>query len=98
LKIDKIIQEARSGQRLIRAVITGGKARLNSIIITSLTTILAVVPQMWGNNVSTALQNPVSLAIVIGLGAGTLVSIYLIPALFYFVYRRKQSSVMVIKP
>jgi multidrug efflux pump subunit AcrB len=98
LKIDKIIQEARSGRHLIRAVITGGRARLNSIIITSLTTILAVVPQMWGNNVSTALQNPVSLAIVIGLGAGTLVSIYLIPALFYFIYSPKQSSLMVINP
>lgn len=89
LKIDKIIQEVRSGKGLLRSVVAGGRARLNSILITSLTTIFAVVPLMFGHNLATALQNPVSLAIAVGLGAGTLVSIYLIPALFYFLYKTK---------
>ncbi|NMC40131.1 MAG: efflux RND transporter permease subunit, partial [Bacteroidales bacterium] len=87
LKIDKIIQEVRSGNGLLRSVLAGGRARLNSILITSLTTIFAVVPQMFGRNLATALQNPVSLAIAVGLSVGTLVSIYLIPALFYYLYK-----------
>lgn len=88
LKIDTIIKLMDSGYSLLRAIFEAGKRRLKPIIMTSLTTILAMVPFLFQHGMGAELQKPLALAIIGGMTIGTLVSLYVVPLLFYVLKRR----------
>ena len=88
LKIDTINRLRRQeGMNIIEAIHEGGKRRLRPIIMTSLTTILAVLPVLFGSDLGSELQTPLALAIAGGLGLGTVVSLYFIPLAYWFIYK-----------
>ena len=93
LKIDTINRSPhlRSGTRrgLIRAIMEAGRRRLRPIVMTSLTTILALLPFLSHGSMGAAIQYPMSLTLVIGMVAGTAVSLFLIPLLYYLVREMK---------
>jgi multidrug efflux pump subunit AcrB len=89
IKIDTINRLRRSGQYSIReAIHEGGKKRVNPIIMTSLTSILAVIPFLWGQDLGASLQKPLALALIGGMTVGTLVSLWLIPLLYALIYKK----------
>lgn len=59
------------------------------IIMTSLTTIFSLLPFMSRGSIGADMQFPLSLAILIGMVIGTLVSIFFVPILYYSIYRKK---------
>ncbi|MFV0522068.1 MAG: efflux RND transporter permease subunit [Mangrovibacterium sp.] len=67
LKIDAIQKNLQAGNPLLKAIIKGGHTRLNAILMTSLTTILALVPFAIFPGLGTELQRPLALAGVGGL-------------------------------
>lgn len=83
LKVDTINKLMDNGYSLIRAIFEGGKRRLKPIIMTSLTTTLAISPFLFQGGMGAELQRPLSLAIIGGVGYGTLVSLFFIPLLYY---------------
>lgn len=87
LKIDTIIKLMNSGYSLLRAIFEAGKRRLKPIIMTSLTTILAMVPFLFQHGMGAELQKPLALAIIGGMTIGTLVSLFVVPLLFYMLKR-----------
>lgn len=89
LKIDTINQYARKGMPIMEAIHQGGTRRLKPIIMTSLTTILAMVPFLFGNDMGSRLQQPLAISIIGGMSIGTLVSLYFIPLCYYYLNRRK---------
>ena len=86
LKIDTINKLHRSGTPLREAVMTASSRRMKSIIMTSLTTILAVCPFLAKGSMGADLQYPMSLVIVIGMTVGTLVSLFVVPSVYYSIY------------
>jgi Cation/multidrug efflux pump len=92
LKIDTINQLRQEGYPLLRAVLLGGQRRLKPIIMTSLTTILAVAPFLVRGDMGSDLQYPLSLALIGGMVVGTLVSIFFIPLLYHAIYRKKSAK------
>jgi multidrug efflux pump subunit AcrB len=58
--------------------------------MTSLTTVLAVCPFLIRGNMGSDLQYPLSLVIIAGMTAGTLVSLFVVPALYDCLYRMKR--------
>ncbi|MFA8451216.1 MAG: efflux RND transporter permease subunit [Bacteroidales bacterium] len=91
LKIDAINQLRRNGTPLLEAIHIGGSRRLRPIIMTSLTTILALIPLLFSSGLGADLQKPLALAIIGGMTIGTLISIYFIPMIYYVVYRKKEN-------
>lgn len=87
LKVDTINRLRRSGMELKHAVVEAGGRRMKAIIMTSLTTVLAVVPFLRRGNMGDDLQYPMSLVIITGMTVGTLVSLFVLPALYWSVYR-----------
>jgi len=87
LKVDTINKLMDSGYSLLRSIFEGGRRRLKPIIMTSLTTILALLPFLFQKGMGAELEKPLSLAIIGGMLVGTAVSLYLIP-LMYFVLKR----------
>jgi multidrug efflux pump subunit AcrB len=92
LKVDTINRLYRRGGRtsLLRSIIAAGKMRLRPIVMTSLTTILALVPFLNKNDMGSALQFPLSVTIVVGMIVGTAVSLFFIPLLYFIIYRWKE--------
>ena len=90
LKVDTINRLRKGGMPLKESVLEAGRRRMKAIIMTSLTTILSVVPFLGRGNLGDDLQYPMSVVIIAGLTVGTLASLLLLPALYYSVYKRKE--------
>ena len=89
LKVDTINRLRKQGMPLIKAVFVGGHSRLKPIIMTSLTTILALVPFLSRVDMGSDLQYSLSLAIIIGMTIGTIVSLLFIPLAYYTIYKKR---------
>lgn len=92
LKLDTINRLRTAGMALREAVLTGSRRRMKAIVMTSLTTILAVVPFLARGSMGADLQYPMSLVIIVGMVVGTLVSLFVVPAVYYSVYVRKERA------
>ena len=96
LKIDTINHNPhlQAGTRLglIRAIMEAGRRRLRPIVMTSLTTILALMPFLSHSSMGAAIQYPLSLTLIIGMTVGTAVSLFFIPLLYYIVKKPLASN------
>ena len=81
LKVD-MINKLQQRLTLPQALQEAGLRRLKPILMTSLTTILALLPILFANGLGADLQQPLALSIIAGLAMGTIASIYLIPLLY----------------
>ncbi len=84
LKIDTINQLRREGYSLLRAMLLAGQRRLKPILMTSITTILALVPLLFTTGLGAELQRPLALIIIGGMIIGTVVSLFFIPLCYYY--------------
>ncbi|WP_027450771.1 efflux RND transporter permease subunit [Xylanibacter brevis] len=89
LKVDTMNRLYRSGHTLLHAVVEAGHRRLKPIVMTSLTTILALVPFLHRGDMGSALQFPLSLTLTVGMVVGTLVSLFIVPLEYYVIYHLK---------
>ena len=89
LKVDTMNRLRREGMPLVTAIWHGGHSRLRPIVMTSLTTILAILPFLSRGDMGSALQYPLSLTLIVGMMAGTLVSLFFIPLVYYLIYRKR---------
>lgn len=85
LKIDTVNQLRKEGMGLMDAIHEGGRRRLKPIVMTSLTTVIALMPQMMGSDLGAKLQLPLSLTMLGGMTIGVLVSLWIIPLMYYHV-------------
>jgi multidrug efflux pump subunit AcrB len=94
LKVDTINRLYRSVENpqkhtLLKAIMVAGHRRLKPIVMTSLTTILAIVPFLHRGDMGSALQFPLSFAIIVGMIVGTMVSLFFVPLVYYILYRKR---------
>jgi multidrug efflux pump subunit AcrB len=93
LKLDMINVLRNEGTPLMEAIHTAGSRRLRSIVMTSLTTILAMVPLLFTHDFGSELQKPLAIAMIATMTVGTLVSLFVIPLIYWFIYRNRQIKV-----
>lgn len=92
--IDKIELLIKEGVPAQQAVIQGCKSRLRPILMTTLTTILALMPLAIGIGRGSELMQPMGIVVVGGLLLGTLVTLVLIPCFYCIVKRIKFTSIV----
>lgn len=80
--IDRINQLIRSGMKRKEAILQAGQQRIRPILMTSLTTILALIPLTIGFGESASLRSPMALAVVGGLITSTLLTLIVIPCVY----------------
>ncbi|WP_297642197.1 efflux RND transporter permease subunit [uncultured Bacteroides sp.] len=89
LKLDAINELRKGGMPLLEAIHEAGRRRLRPIIMTSLTTIFAMVPLLFSFDMGSELQKPLSIAMIGAMFVGTLVSLFIIPLIYLFMNRKK---------
>lgn len=80
--IDRISQLRKEGMSRKEAIIQAGQQRIRPILMTSLTTILALLPLTLGFGESAALRSPMALAVIGGLLTSTLLTLVVIPCVY----------------
>ena len=93
LKIDVINQLRKSGMNLIGAIHEAGHRRLNAILMTSLTTIICMVPLLFSSDLGSELEKPLAIAVIGGMTIGTLVSLFIVPLIYWWVYRNEKLKI-----
>ena len=88
LKVDTINRLREKGFGLKHAILEAGSRRLKAIVMTSLTTILAIAPFLVRGDMGSDLQYPLSLALISGMIAGTFVSVFFVPLAYYVIYKK----------
>jgi multidrug efflux pump subunit AcrB len=89
IKVDTVNRLRKEGYSVIHAVLVAGTRRLKPILMTSLTTILSLLPFMIFGGMGNEMQRPLAVALTGGLGVGTFVSLFFIPLAYYYVNRKK---------
>jgi HAE1 family hydrophobic/amphiphilic exporter-1 len=80
--VDRINQNRRSGMDIPSAIIDAGQTRIRPILITSVTTILALLPLTFGFGEGASLRAPMALAVIGGLVTSTALTLVVIPAVY----------------
>ena len=84
LKIDTINKLKKlNNKSLLEAIHEAGRRRLQAILMTSLTTILAMIPVLFTTGIGADLQKPLSYVVIIAMCIGTFVSIYIVPIMYW---------------
>ena len=91
LKLDAINELRKAGTPLLEAIHEAGRRRLRPIIMTSLTTIFAMVPLLFSYDMGSELQKPLSIAMIGTMAIGTLVSLFVIPLVYWSIYRDRSA-------
>ncbi|MDR0430031.1 MAG: efflux RND transporter permease subunit [Tannerellaceae bacterium] len=94
LKLDAINELRKAGMPLMDAIHEAGRRRLRPIIMTSLTTIFAMVPLLFSFDLGSELQKPLSIAMISAMIIGTAVSLFIIPLVYWCIYRRSDEPLI----
>ena len=78
------------GSNVADAVIAGGKSRLRPVLMTSLTTVLGMVPMAMGIGEGSEIWQPMGIAVVGGLLLSTLLTLFIVPSLYAMLEGRKE--------
>jgi HAE1 family hydrophobic/amphiphilic exporter-1 len=87
--VDRINQLIREGLDRKNAILQAGQQRIRPIFMTSITTILALLPLTFGFGESASLRSPMALAVIGGLVTSTLLTLVVIPCVYDILDRIK---------
>jgi CzcA family heavy metal efflux pump len=76
------------GRPLRESIATAAGVRLRPILMTTLCTLLGLLPLALGLGAGAELQKPLAIAVIGGLGFSTIVTLYLIPSLYLWLERK----------
>ncbi|MFW6368531.1 MAG: efflux RND transporter permease subunit, partial [Spirochaetota bacterium] len=93
--IDYIVQLRDRGVGLRNAIVEGGKTRLKPILMTTFTTLVGLLPMATGTGTGSEIMQPMGLSVVGGLTTSALITVFLIPTLYWIVETRIRKSVQV---
>ena len=78
-------QLRREGLPLDEAIIEGGLLRLRPVLMTAFTTILGLLPLLLARGIGAEVQRPLATVVVFGLTTSTLLTLFVIPAVYRWV-------------
>jgi len=85
-----ILQER--GMNVKAAVVEACKVRLRPILMTSLATLLALLPMALGLEAGSEQYEPLARAMIGGLGASLILTVFLVPAVYLVIHGKKHAA------
>lgn len=87
--VESINQRIRDGLDTSKAIFDGATSRLRPVLMTAITSALGLIPMLMSNGVGAEIQRPLASVIVGGLVTATLLTLFVLPALYEFFSRKK---------
>jgi len=92
VKIDTINRLRIAGVPRRQAIVEGSALRLRPILMTTVTTICALIPLALGLGAGAELQRPLAVAVIGGEFTGTLLTLVVLPVIYELVDRRERPA------
>lgn len=93
LLINRYQHLRHDGEGLRQSVIEGSVDRLNPILMTALTSALALIPLVFnGDKTGNEIQSPMAVVVLGGLLTSTLLNIFIIPIMYEWYAKRRKSN------
>lgn len=70
------------GMGFIQASVTAGRSRLRPVLMTTLTTVLGMLPMAMGTGVGAEMWRPLGVSVIGGLTVGTIMTLIYVPSMF----------------
>jgi HAE1 family hydrophobic/amphiphilic exporter-1 len=88
--VSMVEQQRKNGLSIQDALLEGGKIRLRPILMTAMTTILAMIPMAVMVSSGTMLSAELAIVVIGGMITSTLLTLFVIPAIYSLVHQRKK--------
>ena len=75
------------------ALVATGKTRMRPILMTTLTTVLAMLQMVFSNDMASQLMSGMAIVIICGLSYATLMTLYIVPILYDILFRKPPLNV-----
>ena len=80
------------GMSLLDATVQACKVRLRPILMTSLATLLGMIPMALGYEAGSEQYAPLARAVIGGLAVSVVVTVFLVPAVYLFIHTRQERN------
>lgn len=87
--VDYMNQLIAQGMEKHEAILQAGRTRLRPVLMTALTTILGLLPMVFGTDMGAAMGKPMAIVTVGGLLYGTLLTLLVVPCIYDLMNCRK---------
>ncbi|MDI6775529.1 MAG: efflux RND transporter permease subunit [Verrucomicrobiota bacterium] len=87
--LDQLRREGLSPEDAVRR---GCELRLRPLLMTALTTLLGLLPLVWATGSGSEIQRPLAAVVLGGLASAMLLTLIMLPALYYLVELRTQAK------
>jgi CzcA family heavy metal efflux pump len=93
LLVSRYEQLKLEGEQLYERIVKGSVDRLNPIVMTALTTALALIPlALAGNLPGNEIQSPMAIVILGGLLTATILNVFVIPIVYYQMNKKEENE------
>ena len=86
--VDYANQLRLGGMERRAALIATGKTRMRPILMTTLTTVLAMLQLVFSNDMASQLMSGMAIVIICGLSYATLMTLYIVPLLYDILFKK----------
>jgi len=73
----------KNGMPLKNAILHGSAVRFRAVVLTTLTTLLGLLPLLLSSGIGAEIQKPLAAIVVFGLATSTLLTLFFLPTLYY---------------
>ncbi|MFA5309507.1 MAG: efflux RND transporter permease subunit [Dehalococcoidales bacterium] len=90
--VSMVEQQRKNGMSIRDSIIEGGKTRLRPILMTAMTTILAMIPMAVSVSSGTMLSAELAIVVIGGMVSSTFLTLFVIPAIYSLIHREKKPA------
>lgn len=80
--VDYINLNRERGMGIIQAVVKGGRSRLRPVLMTTLTTVLGMLPLALSNSQGSEMWKPMAVTVIGGLTVSTILTLVIVPTIY----------------
>ena len=91
--VDYANQLRMGGMERRAALVATGKTRMRPILMTTLTTVLAMLQMVFSNDMASQLMSGMAIVIICGLSYATLMTLYIVPILYDILFKKPPLNV-----
>ena len=92
--VSYINQLRAEGSSLNEALIEGGLLRMRPVLMTAITTVLGLLPLLLARGIGSEVQRPLAVVVVFGLTTSTLLTLFVIPAVYGWLAGKKHAPIV----
>lgn len=88
IMVSQINELREKGADLLKSVMDGARQRFRPILMTSITTVIGLLPASMATGIGSDVQRPLATVIVYGLIFSTLISMFILPVFYYLLEKK----------